>query len=202
MNALARHIRAAMDPGQRERALERTAQEAAEQMVSHEMAFGRAADLLRQIQAICDAPIDERAGKGPTRHEQFVRIEALVRDLPYTLRRDGFDWGAVREQAEEWVSTRLAADRRAVSGTGQREREEYVAHRIAAAILLGTVTADRPEVLQYALDQCDRTQPPDVAAATKQLVADTRRYNEGTAAELEAENDKSPGGGIGPRTGA
>jgi hypothetical protein len=44
--------------------------------------FGRASDLLTAVKAICDEPLDERPGKGPTRHGQFLRIDALLEGLP------------------------------------------------------------------------------------------------------------------------
>ncbi len=35
--------------------------------------------LLNEIEDICDEPLDERVGQGPTRQQQFARIEGVLR---------------------------------------------------------------------------------------------------------------------------
>lgn len=44
--------------------------------------LSRAASLLESIKAVCDEPLDERRGRGPTRSKQFARIDDLIRDYP------------------------------------------------------------------------------------------------------------------------
>ncbi|HXH35736.1 MAG TPA: hypothetical protein VNJ54_15240 [Plantibacter sp.] len=91
-------------------ALRRTAREAAAQMVSQRIVAQRTSELLAEIRAILDEPLDERPGRGPTRHEQFSRLDALMRDFPASLGREGYDWGETYREGDEWVATRLAGD--------------------------------------------------------------------------------------------
>ena len=79
----------------------------------------------------------------------------------------------------------LAQDAEALADEVERLREDYIAHRLAAAILVGTLAHKQPEVLDWA---CKPGQQPEhVAAATRQIVADARRYDNGTAVTLEPE---------------
>jgi hypothetical protein len=65
-------------------------------------------------------------------------------------------------------------------------REELIATRVAAAICAGTYTAKQPEMLDWTLREADRMVAPErVRQAVRQLVEDVRRYDSGTAGELE-----------------
>lgn len=106
-------------------ALHSTAREAAAQMVAHEVAFQRAVSLVGEINSILSEPLDERVRRGPTRAEQFARIESLLHGWPAPLGREGFDWGECYRRAEGWVADRLKVDleaaRRAASDETQRD---------------------------------------------------------------------------------
>jgi len=92
----------------------------------------------------------------------------------------------VRALAQSWLAQGEAL------AAAQREREswereanlnelQYVAHRVAAAILVGTLVSKQPEQLEWA-EASARNQPePHVADATRLIVADVRLYDDGKA---------------------
>lgn len=98
----------------------------AEHLASEHDLFNRASDLLSAVKTICDEPLDERAGKGPTRTEQFAKIDALLKDLP-TL-------PGVPVDTTEWARKHLEA-----LGWGAREDTERQDGLLDRLTLLGSV---------------------------------------------------------------
>lgn len=76
----------------------------AEHLASEHDLFNRASDLLSAVKTICDEPLDERAGKGPTRTEQFAKIDALLKDLPTLpgVPVDTTEWARKHLEALGW----------------------------------------------------------------------------------------------------
>jgi hypothetical protein len=109
---------------------------------------------------------------GAARHENELRLTAEHR-----ASKAEAELAAATRQRDSWEREALLNE------------EELLLHRIAAAILVGTLTSDKPETLAWAQDSAAR-QPADVASQTRLIVADVRLYDEGRAGEISEQLQK------------